>query len=116
MKIKTIADLDFDISLREIKSFEDVYVQIEDFAFYIKNTFNFRHRKIKKGTYIFSIPIENKQFYIISENNTLSYFIYLICLQLPKYLKIEGFKNKVPAFLYGFKRINDFEYEVILGG
>lgn len=106
-QIKTIADLDFDIRLENLSA-HDYNLQFEDFKYYLQNTFSNRNKQIRKGRYSFIIKDKNITFQKPSFHNFLYSFIFQICLELSSLLKGEN------LYLDGFKRINDFKYEVIL--
>lgn len=125
-KIKTIADLKLDINLIGCTSLEDFK---KDLTENWGNNFNLNKklienfdRKVKEGNYRFSVLLINGNLpgyeqvteiiQIKSQNYTLGSFIHLLYLKLSE--KIDEY-NDWHCFLEGFKRINDFEYEVILG-
>lgn len=115
MKIKTIADLSFDILLTRDLTWESFNLEFEDLAFYLEDTYNNRYSKIKDGNYKFIIPtmIEDEltydEFEITSKNETLTSFIYLICIEIIKRSVINQY-----LFLDSFERINDFEYKILM--
>ena len=130
-KIKTIADLKCDINLTGCTSSEGFKKDLiggwgNDFSpnRELINNFN---RKVKNGNYKFSVLLTDNRsshycsdlfqitetFEIKSKNLKLDTFIHTLYLILSE--KIDMY-NDWHCFLIGFKRINDFDYEVILGG
>lgn len=84
-------------------------------------------RKVKNGTYTFSMAFNSsydnlfprpehiqcarRKLEMKSSNMTLSWFIYSLCYSISSKLKEHNIEF---IFLEGFKRINDFEYEIVL--
>lgn len=130
--INTIADLKFDLLL-ESKSFKDFKEEIFEINPFYEEEYDKilvenGDRKIKNGMYTINIQLVNNRyqgfntkstfeyvnvrFKVKSKNYKLKYFLYLVYKEISK--KVEEY-NDWHIFLKGFNKIDDFEYEVILG-
>lgn len=121
----TIADFKYDIILTglALKDFiEDLKCETRCNSKHNEELLKNLNRKVVNGNYKFSVVlIDNTSFAynqlteiieIKSQNYKLVDFMHLL------YLKLSHMINKYDdwhCFLEGFRRINDFEYEVILG-